>query len=169
VKVSIKINGKAVLADVAPRLLLIDYLRDQRNLTGAHVGCEIGVCGACGVLVDGEPARSCLMLAVACHKREVQTIEGLESDPIISKLRATFHEHHALQCGYCTPGMLITGRDLVARGCARSDREVRMGLSGNICRCTGYTNIVAAIRAAASAVADPRAEAQDVKCSSRSD
>jgi len=161
VKISIKINGKTAVDEVAPRLLLVDYLRDQRNLTGTHVGCEIGVCGACGVLVDGEPVRSCLVLAVSCHEREVQTIEGLESDPIIGKLRDTFRTHHGLQCGYCTPGMLITGRDLIVRNCAGSDREVRTGLSGNICRCTGYTNIVTAIRAAASAVGDAE-NAQEV-------
>ena len=145
------LNGRAVADDVAPRLLLADYLRDRHNLTGTHLGCEHGVCGACTVLVDGEPARACLMLAVACDECAVTTIEGLASDPVMARLRDAFHRHHALQCGYCTPAMLIAARDLIGRGRAGSERDIRDGLAGNICRCTGYTNIVAAIAAAAAA------------------
>jgi aerobic carbon-monoxide dehydrogenase small subunit len=147
--IRLRINGAAVADDVPPRLSLADFLRECRNLTGTHLGCEHGVCGACTVLVDGEPARSCLMLAVACDEREVETIEGFARDPVMTALRRSFHQHHALQCGYCTPGMLITARDLIRRGRAGSEREIRDGLAGNICRCTGYTNIVTAIAEAA--------------------
>ena len=143
--IGLRINGVEVRDDVPPRLSLADFLRDRRNLTGTHLGCEHGVCGACTVLVDGEPARSCLMLAVACDERQVETIEGFAGDMVMAALRRNFHQHHALQCGYCTPGMLITARDLILRRRAGSEREIREGLAGNICRCTGYTNIVTAI------------------------
>jgi carbon-monoxide dehydrogenase small subunit len=145
----LRINCAAVAEDVPPRLSLADFLRERRDLTGTHLGCEHGVCGACTVLVDGEPARSCLMLAVACDERAVETIEGFAGDPVTAALRRTFHQRHALQCGYCTPAMLITARDLILRQRAGSEREIRDGLAGNICRCTGYTNIVTAIAEAA--------------------
>ena len=147
--IRLRINGTAVADDVSPRLSLADFLRDRRNLTGTHLGCEHGVCGACTVLVDGAPARSCLMLAVACDECEVETIEGFAGDRVMDALRRNFHRHHALQCGYCTPGMLISARDLILRRRAGSEREIREGLAGNICRCTGYTNIVTAIAVAA--------------------
>ena len=147
--IRLRINGAEVAEDVPARLSLADFLRERRNLTGTHLGCEHGVCGACTVLVDGEPARSCLMLAVACDERGVETIEGFAGDQVMEALRRNFHQHHALQCGYCTPGMLITARDLILRRRAASAREVRDGLAGNICRCTGYTNIVTAIAEAA--------------------
>ena len=151
--VRMQINGATVVDDVPPRLSLADFLREHRNLTGTHLGCEHGVCGACTILVDGEPARSCLMLAVACDEREIETIEGFIGDRVIGALRRSFHEHHALQCGYCTPAMLITARDLILRRRAGSECEIRDGLAGNICRCTGYTNIVTAIVAAAEEIA----------------
>jgi carbon-monoxide dehydrogenase small subunit len=151
--IRLRVNGAAVADDVPPRLSLADFLRERRNLTGTHLGCEHGVCGACTVLVDNEPARSCLMLAVACDDRAVETIEGFSDDPIIAALRRKFHQHHALQCGYCTPAMLITARDLIRRERVGSDREIRDGLAGNICRCTGYTNIVTAIAEAAKELA----------------
>jgi aerobic carbon-monoxide dehydrogenase small subunit len=151
-----RINGAAVADDVPPRLSLADFLRERRNLTGTHLGCEHGVCGACTILVDSEPARSCLMLAVACDGREIETIEGFAADPVIEALRRNFHQYHALQCGFCTPAMLITARDLILRRHAGSEREIRDGLAGNICRCTGYTNIVTAIAAAAGELAKPR-------------
>src|SRR5690242_7006593 len=121
--IRVQINGAPVADDVPPRLSLADFLRDRRNLTGTHLGCEHGVCGACTVLVDGEPARSCLMLAVACDEREITTIEGFSGDRVIDALRRNFHQHHALQCGYCTPAMLIATRDLILRRRAGSERE----------------------------------------------
>ena len=150
----LRINGAEVAEDVPARLSLADFLRERRNLTGTHLGCEHGICGACTVLVDGEPARSCLMLAVACDEREVETIEGFAGDRIMDVLRRNFHQHHALQCGYCTPAMLITARDLILRRRTGSEREIRDGLAGNICRCTGYTNIVTAIAAAAGEIGE---------------
>ena len=158
--IRVRINGGEVADDVPPRLSLADFLRERRNLTGTHLGCEHGVCGACTVLVDGEPARSCLTLAVACDERAVETIEGFAGDPVIAALRRTFHQRHALQCGYCTPAMLITARDLILRQCAGSEREIRDGLAGNICRCTGYTNIVTAIAEAAKEIAKEAPNAQ---------
>jgi aerobic carbon-monoxide dehydrogenase small subunit len=147
--IRLRINGAAVADDVPPRLSLADFLRERRNLTGTHLGCEHGICGACTILVDGEPARSCLMLAAACDEREITTIEGFSGDRVIDALRRNFHQHHALQCGYCTPAMLITARDLILRKRVGSESEIREGLAGNICRCTGYTNIVTAIAEAA--------------------
>jgi aerobic carbon-monoxide dehydrogenase small subunit len=152
--VTLNLNGRPVAEEVPARLTLADWLRDRHNLTGTHLGCEHGVCGACTVLVDGEPVRACLMLAVACDERSVTTIEGLGADPIAAALRDAFHRHHALQCGFCTPGMLIAARDLIRRRRAGSERQIRDGLAGNICRCTGYTNIVAAIAAAAAAIGE---------------
>ncbi len=150
--IGLRINGIAVADDVPPRLSMADFLRERRNLTGTHLGCEHGVCGACTVLVDGAPVRACLMLAVACDEREIETIEGFVGDPVIEALRRSFHQRHALQCGFCTPAMLITARDLIHRGRAGSEREIRDGLAGSICRCTGYTNIVAAIADAVAAL-----------------
>ena len=158
--IRLRVNGAVVAEDLPPRLSLADFLRERRNLTGTHLGCEHGVCGACTVLVDGEPARSCLMLAVACDERAVETIEGFAGDPVIAALRRTFHQRHALQCGYCTPAMLITARDLILRRRAGSEREIRGGLAGNICRCTGYTNIVTAIAAAAQEIGKEAPNAQ---------
>jgi aerobic carbon-monoxide dehydrogenase small subunit len=158
--IRVRINGSEVADDVPPRLSLADFLRERRNLTGTHLGCEHGVCGACTVLVDSEPARSCLMLAVACDDRQVETIEGFAGDPVIAALRQTFHQRHALQCGYCTPAMLITARDLIVRRRAGSEHEIRDGLAGNICRCTGYTNIVTAIAEAAQEIGKEAPNAQ---------
>ena len=150
---SFEVNGKAVEVDVEPRMTLADCLRQELRLTGTHLGCEHGVCGACTVLVDGMPARACLMLAAACDDRQIHSLEGLRDDPIIAALRDSFHRRHAVQCGFCTPGMLISARDLIQRGRAGSEAEIRAGLSGNLCRCTGYTNIVSAIAEAAQTVA----------------
>jgi len=135
--------------DVEPRMLLSDFLRDRLALTGTHVGCEHGVCGACTVLVNGDSARSCLMLAVQANGAEIVTVEGLGSPQRLNALQAQFREHHGLQCGFCTPGMLMTGEDLLRKYPLATDEEIREGLSGNLCRCTGYQNIVAAIRSAA--------------------
>jgi carbon-monoxide dehydrogenase small subunit len=152
--IRLDINGVAVADDVPPRTSLADYLREARNLTGTHLGCEHGVCGACTILVDGEPVRSCLTLAVACEGRDVRTIEGFPGDRLMTGLREAFHRRHALQCGFCTPAMLITAHDLIRRGRAGSEAEIRHGLAGNICRCTGYTNIVAAVADAAAALGE---------------
>src|SRR6202035_100279 len=141
------VNARAIKASVEPRTHLADFLRDSLNLTGTHHGCEHGVCGACTVLLDGVPARSCIAFAAACDGARVTTIEGLDDDEITTELRAAFTREHALQCGYCTPGMLIAARDLVLRLAAPDERQIRVGLSGNLCRCTGYVGIVRAVRA----------------------
>lgn len=149
-KVSVTVNGeKYDVPDVEPRMLLSDFLRDGLGLTGTHVGCEHGVCGACTVLVNGDSARSCLMLAVQTNGAEIVTVEGLGSAAELNELQAQFREHHGLQCGFCTPGMLMTGEDLLRKYPLATDEDIREGLSGNLCRCTGYQNIVAAIRSAA--------------------
>jgi carbon-monoxide dehydrogenase small subunit len=149
-KVSVTVNGKKYdIADVEPRMLLSDFLRDQLGLTGTHVGCEHGVCGACTVLVNGDSTRSCLMLAVQTNGAEIVTVEGLGSPETLNELQAQFREHHGLQCGFCTPGMLMTGEDLLRKYPLATDEDIREGLSGNLCRCTGYQNIVAAIRSTA--------------------
>jgi len=150
--VRITLNGSALRTEVEPRTSLADFVREQMNLTATHLGCEHGVCGACTVVVDGEPVRGCLTLAIACEGADVRTLEGLRDDKVMQVLVEAFHENHGLQCGFCTPGMLVTARDLIVRGKAGSDREIRLGLSGNLCRCTGYTSIVDSIRAAAEAL-----------------
>ncbi|SDG73085.1 carbon-monoxide dehydrogenase small subunit [Bradyrhizobium sp. Rc2d] len=148
--VSVTVNGtKYDESDVEPRLLLSDFLRETLGLTGTHVGCEHGVCGACTVLVNGDSVRSCLMLAVQANGAEITTVEGLGTPDVLNELQGQFREHHGLQCGFCTPGMLITGEDLLRKYPLATDDEIREGLSGNLCRCTGYQNIVAAIRSAA--------------------
>jgi carbon-monoxide dehydrogenase small subunit len=148
--VSVTVNcEKYNVSDVEPRMLLSDFLRDRLGLTGTHVGCEHGVCGACTVLVNGDSARSCLMLAVQANGAEIVTVEGLGSPEELNVLQAQFREHHGLQCGFCTPGMLMTAEDLLRKYPLATDGDIREGLSGNLCRCTGYQNIVAAIRSAA--------------------
>ena len=146
-RVALTVNGKRVEAEVEPRTSLADYLREREGLTGTNLGCEHGVCGACTIEVDGAPARSCITLAVACEGSSVRTIEGLGEDPVMEQLRAAFTAEHALQCGYCTPGMLVTARDIVTRLPEADEARIRLELSGNICRCTGYVGIVNAIRA----------------------
>ena len=153
-KIRLTVNGKPVRADVTPRTSLADFLREALNLTATHLGCEHGICGACTVTLNGQPIRACLTLAVACDGYEVRTLEGLLTDEIMLALRDAFHLHHGLQCGFCTPGMLVSARDLIQRGKADSDSEIRKGLSGNICRCTGYTDIVRSVRKAAEALSE---------------
>jgi carbon-monoxide dehydrogenase small subunit len=145
--IGINVNARAVQALVEPRTSLADFLRDHFNLTGTHLGCEHGVCGACTLLIDDMPARSCITFAVACDGARITTIEGLDEDEIATELRAAFTREHALQCGYCTPGMLISARDLVMRLDTADERAIRVALSGNLCRCTGYVGIVRAVRA----------------------
>jgi carbon-monoxide dehydrogenase small subunit len=144
--IALKVNTREVKTSVEPRTHLADFLRDSLNLTGTHLGCEHGVCGACTLLLDDMPARSCITYAVACDGARVTTIEGLDDDEITGELRTAFKREHALQCGYCTPGMLISARDLVLRLAVSDERAVRVGLSGNLCRCTGYVGIVRAVR-----------------------
>jgi carbon-monoxide dehydrogenase small subunit len=144
--IGLSVNGRTVNKPVDPRTHLADFLRDQLDLTGTHLGCEHGVCGACTLLLDDMPARSCITFAAACDGARVTTIEGLDNDEIASELRAAFSREHALQCGYCTPGMLISARDLVLRLDTSDERAIRIGMSGNLCRCTGYVGIVRAIR-----------------------
>jgi len=145
--INVTVNGVAYAKSVEPRLLLSDFLRQELGLTGTHVGCEQGVCGACTVSVNGDSVRSCLMLAVQAHGATIETVEGLGSIHNLSILQKAFQDHHALQCGFCTPGMLMTVRDLLRKYPLASDAEIREGLSGNLCRCTGYEHIVQAVRA----------------------
>ena len=147
---TVTVNGtRYSLAGLEPRLLLSDFLREELALTGTHVGCEHGVCGACTVLMNGDSVRSCLTLAIQASGADITTVEGLGTPDEMSALQEAFREHHGLQCGFCTPGMLITAEDLIRKYPLATDEEIRRGLSGNLCRCTGYQNIVAAVRAAA--------------------
>jgi carbon-monoxide dehydrogenase small subunit len=143
--IELTVNGKRVQALVEPRTHLADFLREQLRLTGTHLGCEHGVCGACTVELDGEPARSCLAFAMACEGSSVRTVEGLDDDETVAALREAFSVHHALQCGYCTPGMLVTARDIVLRLPDADEARVREELAGNLCRCTGYLGVVRAV------------------------
>jgi aerobic carbon-monoxide dehydrogenase small subunit len=145
----VTVNGRKYAASVEPRLLLSDFIRDTIGLTGTHVGCEHGVCGACTILVNGDSVRSCLTLAVRADGADIVTVEGLGTPDQLNMIQNQFREKHGLQCGFCTPGMLMTAMDLLKKYPLSSDAEIREGLSGNLCRCTGYQNIVAAIRAAA--------------------
>jgi aerobic carbon-monoxide dehydrogenase small subunit len=147
--IRVTINGIDVAAAVEPRRLLVDFIREDAALTGTHVGCEHGVCGACTVLLDGQTVRSCLVFAVQADSRRVDTVESLAGDGELSKLQQSFWEHHGLQCGFCTPGMLMTATELLASTPAPTAAEIRHAISGNLCRCTGYQNIVASISAAA--------------------
>lgn len=149
-RLTVSVNGREFVEQVEPRLLLSDFLRHQLDLTGTHVGCEQGVCGACTVLVDGVVVRSCLMLACQVDSREVETIEGLAGDgPDLHPLQVAFRKEHALQCGFCTPGFLMAAKALLEENPNPSEKEIREELSGNICRCTGYVGIVRAVQEAA--------------------
>jgi carbon-monoxide dehydrogenase small subunit len=145
-RLTLTVNGSPVAAEVEPRTSLADFLRESQLLTGTHLGCEHGICGACTLLLDGEPVRSCIAFAADCEGRDIRSIEGLDNDPVASALRAAFTAEHALQCGYCTPGMLVTARDIVLRLPEADDDRIRLELAGNLCRCTGYVGIVRAIR-----------------------
>src|SRR3954464_4851589 len=143
--IEFEVNGKAVSVDVEARTTLVDCLRHHLRLTGTHVGCEHGVCGACTVLVDGDAVRSCLMLAAQAEGSKVVTVEGLSNDDALTPLQASFRKHHALQCGFCTPGMITTAHALLSEEPDANADRVREGLSGNLCRCTGYVSIVEAV------------------------
>lgn len=149
-RIRVTVNGAVVERDVEPRLLLGDFLRTTLNLTGTHLGCEHGVCGACTVIVNGDSTRSCLMFAVQADGGSVETVESLGTIDTLHPLQEAFRTHHALQCGFCTPGMLMTALDLIRKRPLENDAEIRDGLSGNLCRCTGYQNIVKAVREAVS-------------------
>ena len=148
--ISLEINGERVEMDVPARRLLVHFIRDDLGLTGTHVGCDTGNCGACTVQLDGEPVKSCMLLAVQADGARIATVEGLAPDGDLTALQRAFNEHHALQCGYCTPGMLMSASALLARNPHPTEDEVRYALQGNICRCTGYVNIVEAVVAAGS-------------------
>ena len=148
-QVSIKVNGKVRKALIEPRTLLVHFLREQLNLTGTHVGCDTSQCGACTVLIDGRSAKSCTIFAVQAEGSEIVTIEGLAKDGQLHPLQNGFWEEHGLQCGYCTPGMIMSGVNLLSENPKPNEREIREGLSGNFCRCTGYQHIVNAVQNAA--------------------
>ena len=154
--VSVTVNGMAYTREVETRLTLADFLRHELNLTGTHVGCEHGVCGACTVLVDGVSVRSCLMLAVQCHGEAIATVESLAEGDRLNPLQQAFREHHGLQCGFCTPGILMTLTEFLRDHPAPTEADVREALTGNICRCTGYAGIVDAALAAAKQMREGR-------------
>lgn len=158
-QVAMTVNGERVVHDVEPRLLLVHFLRQTLGLTGTHWGCDTSNCGACVVQMDGQPVKSCTVLTAMCEGHAIRTVEDLETDGRMDPIQEGFHEHHALQCGFCTPGMLMTARALLDENPDPTDAEIRTAISGAICRCTGYKNIVAAVRWAADHEAAPRQEA----------
>ncbi len=159
-KVSCTLNGDPVSTDVESRTLLVEMIREQFNLTGTHVGCDTSQCGACVVHVDGRSVKSCTMLAVQADGAEITTIEGVASNGNLHPMQAAFREHHGLQCGFCTPGMIMSALDLVAHNPEPDDVEVREWLEGNLCRCTGYQNIVRAVKAGAESMRAGQKEAE---------
>jgi aerobic carbon-monoxide dehydrogenase small subunit len=146
--ITVTVNGERYEREVDARRLLIHFLRDELDLTGSHIGCDTGNCGACSAIVDGVLVKSCMMLAVQADGVEIETVEGLAQDGELNPLQKAFSDHHALQCGYCTPGMLMSATALLRANAHPNEEEIRKGIQGNICRCTGYVNIVAAIKAA---------------------
>jgi len=154
-QVALTINGEERSADVEPRTLLVHFIRDDLDLTGTHWGCDTSNCGACVVLMDGEPVKSCTVLAASAAGHEIRTVEGLEQDGVLDPVQQGFIEEHGLQCGFCTPGMMLTARALLDRNPNPTEDEIREAISGQICRCTGYLNIVNAVRWAADHAAAP--------------
>jgi carbon-monoxide dehydrogenase small subunit len=163
VDITVTVNGQEYSADVEPRLLLVHFLRDRLDMTGTHVGCDTSSCGACTVLLDGVSVKSCTMFAAQADGREVTTIEGLGSTTSLHPMQEAFWAEHGLQCGYCTPGMIVAAVDLVKRNPDPSDEEIRAGLEGNLCRCTGYQHIVNAVKSGAAAMKanTPRTNVKD--------
>ncbi len=147
--ISVRVNGKQYRRRIESRMLLVDFLRDELGLTGTHIGCDTGHCGACTVLMNGVTVKSCLLLAAQANNADIQTIEGLAVENELHPIQEAFLEHNALQCGYCTPGMILSSLFLLERNPNPSDEEIRRGIDGNLCRCTGYLNIVEAVKAAA--------------------
>jgi aerobic carbon-monoxide dehydrogenase small subunit len=152
VRLSVTVNGARVEREVEPRTLLVDFIRDDLDLTGTNIGCDTSQCGACTIHIDGEAAKSCTLLAVQVDGSTITTIEGLARDGELHPMQEAFRDQHGLQCGFCTPGMVMTAVDLVEKNPGLSDEEIRHGLDGNLCRCTGYENIVRAVRQAADAM-----------------
>jgi carbon-monoxide dehydrogenase small subunit len=148
-EIKVTVNGETYEREVEARKLLIHFIRDDLNLTGSHIGCDTGNCGACSVLIDGVLVKSCMLLAVQADGANIETVEGLAQDGELTALQQAFSDHHALQCGYCTPGMLMSATALLRQNGSPSEEEIRKGIQGNICRCTGYVNIVEAIKVAA--------------------
>ena len=148
-EIKFTINGRSHVGEAPPRMTLVDYLRDELNLTGTHAGCEHGVCGACTIILDGESVRSCLLFAVQADGAEILTVEGLAQGDEMHPLQQAFWDKHALQCGFCTSGFLMSAYDLLQKNPHPSEEEIRYGLSGNLCRCTGYANIIKAVQAVA--------------------
>jgi carbon-monoxide dehydrogenase small subunit len=150
------VNGKERTGDIEPRVLLVDFIRTNLGLTGTHIGCDTSSCGACTVLVGGEPVKACTLLAVQADGREVKTIEGIAGTGALAPIQVGFHEEHGLQCGFCTPGMMLLGEELLTRIPDPTDEQIRWAISGNICRCTGYMNIVKAVQHAAKLTAEAK-------------
>jgi carbon-monoxide dehydrogenase small subunit len=147
-KITVTINGADRTAEVEPRTLLVDFIRTNLGMTGTHIGCDTTSCGACTVIMDGKPVKSCTILAVQADGHELRTVEGLKHNGALHPIQLAFKEHHGLQCGFCTPGMMLVGASLIDRNPDVTEEEIRWGISGNICRCTGYQNIVKSIQAA---------------------
>jgi carbon-monoxide dehydrogenase small subunit len=154
IPVSVTVNGRQHSSEVEPRLLLVHYLRDVLELTGTHIGCETGICGACTVHLDGEAVKSCMVLAAQADGCSIRTVEGLAQDGRLDILQEAFREHHGLQCGFCTPGLLMTAHDLLQRSPAADESRIREAISGNLCRCTGYQSVVEAVSSAARGSSD---------------
>ena len=153
-EIKVTINGTPEARDVEPRTLLVDFIRTELALTGTHIGCDTTSCGACTVLVDGTPMKSCTMFAVQANGHEIRTVEGLKQDGALHPIQDAFKDNHGLQCGFCTPGMMLVGASLLEKNPSPSDDEVRWAISGNLCRCTGYMNIVKSIQAAGAAMGE---------------
>jgi carbon-monoxide dehydrogenase small subunit len=151
VQVNVTVNGTAYSRDAEPRLLLVDFIRTNLGMTGTHIGCDTTSCGACTVLLDGKPVKSCTIFAVQANGSSIKTVEGLKQNGALHPIQEAFKEHHGLQCGFCTPGMMLVGSALIEQNPNPTDDEVRWAISGNLCRCTGYINIVSAIQAAGAA------------------
>ena len=149
VSIAVTVNGERVERDVEPRMLLVQFIRDELRLTGTHIGCDTTYCGACTIVMDGRPVKSCTVLAAQAHGKEILTVEGLEQNDELHPLQSAFSKHHGLQCGYCTPGMLMSSYALLSANPNPSRKDIRKGIAGNLCRCTGYHNIFTAIEAAA--------------------
>ncbi|WP_151445957.1 (2Fe-2S)-binding protein [Lacisediminimonas profundi] len=148
-RITLTVNGEKISGEVEPRTHLADFLREQLRLTSIHLGCEHGVCGACTILIDGEPGRSCIALAATLDGATITTLEGMKDDSLMQRLKDSFHEEHGLQCGFCTPGMLVSSWDLLNRKGKIDEKTIRCDMSGNLCRCTGYQGIVRSIKAVA--------------------